>query len=276
MTVVLKLSGVDSVPTRSVPPETKVVGENISIHCPVDESRKLEFLYFQKIVDKQDRIFYNGYHSSKPLEPMPNTKMDPKNTIMHMFGLKLSNSGTYECSYKYKHDKNPVNKKLMHLNVTAFFTKPVITHRCGNENGIPLECDVQCDSYNGLPGKEISWDFKGNITKDRWKVSNRVRDPSSTELVNISSTATINCSGGEVFAFCFIDDSMSNVSVCSPKAPPEAPPTMTIAVIAATVVCGLVGVLLLMICLILRRRNTCTETEAARNVIEESIHLNCV
>lgn len=221
------------------------VGGNISFHCPADEKKQLRLLYFQK-VGKEDPIFLNGYHSTRSLTPVPNTEMDPSYRIMHMYDLQLSDSGKYECQYMYEDSSSPEIVK-MHLIVTAYFSTPVIKMDCNEGSGIPSECHVKCDSYNGLPRgteKKMEWKVPENISSEIWKILKNEEQPSSKGLVNISSTAYFNCSGGKVMVSCSVNETTSDIiAVCSPNAPPDQPDNT--AVVIAVVVCSLVIVLLL-------------------------------
>ncbi|KAK5608850.1 hypothetical protein CRENBAI_019473 [Crenichthys baileyi] len=275
--LVLEITGFSSVDRgHSYPGSYKgVVGGNVSFHCPVDKTKNLDLLYFQKVGVNREQIFFNGYHSSKPLTPHPRTEMDHNNTIMHIYELTLSDSGEYECHYMYKDDMNDrrVNMVKIHLNVTALFSKPVITNNCNQANGIPLECDVKCEAHNGFPDKKIKWNELRNVSKEMWKILRNDEVPTRTELVNISSTASFNCSVGELKVSCSVDGITSDIiSVCSSKASPDQSANPII-VIAAGVICGLVGIVI--ICVFkFKKRNTEAENTRANGHPEEVRVLN--
>ncbi|MED6283405.1 hypothetical protein CHARACLAT_008372 [Characodon lateralis] len=262
--LVLKITGLSSLDGgHSYPQSYKgVVGGNVSFYCPVDKTKNLHFLYFQKVVVNGKHIFFNGYHS-KPLQPQQRTKMDHNNTIMHIYELTLSDSGEYECYYMYQDDVNTldqgVNTVKIHLNVTALFSKPVITNICNQANGIPLECEVKCEAYNGFPDKKIKWNELRNISKEMWNILMNDEVPTRTELVNISSTASFNCSVGELKVSCSVDGITSDIiSVCSSKASPDQSANP---IVIAAVVCVLVGIAIL--CVFKFKKRT-TEAENAR------------
>ncbi|XP_047246744.1 CD276 antigen homolog [Girardinichthys multiradiatus] len=259
--LVLKVTGLRSVDGGHSYPESYkgVVGGNVSFYCPVDKTKNLDFLYFQKVVVIGEQIFFNGYHS-KPLKPQPRTEMDQSNTIMHIYELTSSDSGEYECHYMYKDDQT-VNTVKIHLSVTALFSKPVITNNCNQANGIPLECEVKCEAHNGFPNKKIKWNELRNISKEMWNILRNNEVPTKTELVNISSTASFNCSVGELKVSCSVDGITSDIiSVCYSKASPDQ--SANLIIVIAAVVCVLVGIAIL--CVFKFKKRT-TEAENTRS-----------
>ncbi|XP_043974461.1 uncharacterized protein LOC122832107 isoform X2 [Gambusia affinis] len=249
-----------------------VVGGNVTFYCPVAQESPLQFLYFQKVVNG-DSIFCNGYHFSKPLKnQLPNTEMDQNHKRMHISRLNLSDSGQYQCFYRYigAVSEDPVEIQ-MYLNVTAFFSKPEITVKCKEESGIPSECNVTCRSHNGLPGKQMKWNVPGNNNGEMWKIVLNDESPPREELVSISSTANFNCSVDEVKVSCSVDRFTSEtVSVCSSKVPPDPPYQFSIAVIVAIVICSFLAIGLILFWWWTNR----TTGPVEQNNVEEVIVLN--
>lgn len=93
----------------------------------------------------------------------------------------------------------------------AYFSKPVMKIDCNEGSGIPSKCHVKCDSYNGLPKKEMQWKVPENISSEIWKILKNEEQPSDAGLVNISSTAYFNCSGGKVMVSCSVDGTNSDI-----------------------------------------------------------------
>ncbi|XP_035984984.1 butyrophilin subfamily 1 member A1 [Fundulus heteroclitus] len=276
--LVLKITGLSSVDTgRSDPIQYKgMVGGNVSFYCPVDKTKKLTLLYFQK--PSKPTVFLNGYYSTKPIKTTQNnTKLDLNKTIMYMFDLKLSDSGDYECYYMYANTNMVKPARVeMHLTVTALFSKPVITKTCDERNGYPLDCHVKCESHNGLPKKQIKWNVPGNSSRDLLKEARTDEVPSNAGLVNISSTAYFNCSVDNLTVSCSVDGFTSdNISVCPSKPPPDKPGP-SIVHVAAGVVCTLVVVLSLVLYITLRKRETrpAVQPEAGNGHPDEVIAMN--
>ncbi|XP_014842902.1 PREDICTED: butyrophilin subfamily 1 member A1-like isoform X1 [Poecilia mexicana] len=250
-----------------------LVGGNVTIYCPVAEESQLEFLYFQKVVDGKP-VFLNGYHSKPLPTQLPNTEMDQNHTKMHIYRLKLSDSGEYQCFYRYKNAASGnLYEVQLYLNVTALFSKPEISVRCREESGVPSDCNVTCHSHNGLSGKRMEWNVLGNDNRDMWRVLRNDESPSRDELVSISSTANFNCSVGEVKVSCSVDSLTSEtVSACSSKFPPDPPYNFSSAVIAATVICSVFvfGPLLFWW---LKNRTGTDKGSVEQNIVEEVIVL---
>ncbi|KAM4590436.1 uncharacterized protein V3H82_004403 [Fundulus diaphanus] len=274
--LVLKITGLSSVDTGRID-QTQyegMVGGNVSFYCPVDETKKLTLLYFQKPNGSGLPIFLNGYHSTKPIDStQKNTKMDQNKTIMYMFDLNLSDSGEYECYYMYANGGETRMVK-MHLTVKALFSKPVLTKTCDERNGYPLDCHVKCESHNGLPKKQIKWNV--NISRAMWKDPRTDEVPSNAGLVNISSTAYFNCSVDTLTLSCSVDGFTSdNISVCSSKPPPDKPdkPDPSIIHVVAGVVCTLVVGLSLVLYITLRKRETSKDKFTSSEILK--VHHIC-
>lgn len=91
------------------------IGGNLTFRCPVDNSKSIEFFYFQK-----NDIFINGFHNSKkiPTQTWSNTKMGDKDkTTVHMFNLHASHGGDYECHIHYSDET--LNKTVIKVSVTG-------------------------------------------------------------------------------------------------------------------------------------------------------------
>uniref|UniRef100_A0A3B3U8M6 Immunoglobulin domain-containing protein n=1 Tax=Poecilia latipinna TaxID=48699 RepID=A0A3B3U8M6_9TELE len=189
-----------------------LVGGNVTFYCPVAQESQLEFLYFQKVVDGKS-VFLNGYHSKPLINQLPNTEMDQNHTMMHIYRLNLSDSGEYQCYYRYKNAASgDLYEVQIYLNVTGrqVFNIDVCLI------GVPSDCNVTCHSHNGLSGKRMEWNVPGNVNREMWRVLLNDESPSRDELVSISSTANFNCSVGEVKVSCSVDTFTSEiVSACN-------------------------------------------------------------
>ncbi|XP_056906683.1 uncharacterized protein LOC130535567 isoform X2 [Takifugu flavidus] len=184
------------------------VGGNLTFRCPDVKSKSIDFFYFQK-----NNSFINGYHLSKdiPTEAWSNTRMDDKDrTTVHMFNLKASHEGDYECYIKYS---DGLVQTVMKLSVTANYSKPQTTQECHDG----LSCVVHCVSHGGYPRIRITWDV---LDSHAWKLENNseVQDP-DTLMVNSSSSASFNCSSGKLRSIrCCVGDSTSDhITVCKPE-----------------------------------------------------------
>lgn len=93
---------------------------------------------------------------------------------------------------------------------SANYSKPNVTQSCGDGSS----CVVNCVSYGGYPRMGIMWHVPGNRM---WMVKNssEMQDP-DIMTVNSSSTASFNCSSGELRSIrCSAGDATSDLfSVC--------------------------------------------------------------
>ncbi|XP_078102477.1 T-lymphocyte activation antigen CD86-like [Sander vitreus] len=212
------------------------VGGNVTFHCPI-ANRELKFLYLQK-----GKIFVNGYYESKDTSHLAwkNTIMDHDKTTMHMYNLNVSHRGEYQCLFQYS-GSSTTQKQVIHLSLTANYSKPALTVRYSDENH--RSCLVTCASHCGYPGKTVMW----NVPESQmWTLlnSSEMSDP-KTMKVNSSSTAYFNCSNGETSISCSVGNVSSDMfSVCAPIDPPPVLRSPVIEAICA-VVGSIVSVLLL-------------------------------
>ncbi|XP_061538706.1 uncharacterized protein LOC133405601 isoform X3 [Phycodurus eques] len=166
------------------------VGENVTIHCPVDRHKTITFFYFQK-----GQEFVNGFHTLKKIQKAKweNTSVENDSATVQMVKLKASHS--------------------------ANFSKPTVITSCHANR-----CLLTCSSHGGYPRSELMWKVIGNSSGPMWTVLNvsEESDP-NTMLYNTSSTVSFNCSYGEEM---LISCSMGGVTsellfVCVPKHRPE-------------------------------------------------------
>ncbi|XP_031153082.1 uncharacterized protein LOC116048248 isoform X2 [Sander lucioperca] len=216
------------------------VGGNVTFHCSV-ANQELKFLYLQK-----GEIFVNGYYESKDTSQLAwkNTIMDHDKTTMHMYNLNVSHRGEYQCLFQYS-GSSATQKQVIHLSVTANYSKPALTVRYSDENH--HSCLVTCASHCGYPGNKVTW----NVPESQmWNVlnSSEMSDP-KTMMVNSSSTAYFNCSNGATSISCSVGNvSSDKFSVCASIEPPPVPPSPVIEAICAVVgitIISIVSVLLL-------------------------------
>uniref|UniRef100_UPI0037E82FF8 uncharacterized protein n=1 Tax=Semicossyphus pulcher TaxID=241346 RepID=UPI0037E82FF8 len=162
------------------------VGGNVTIQCAV-EWRPILFLYFQKGTD-----FVNGYHASKKISSnkWANTWMSQDKAV-HIYSLKVSHGGDYDCLVKYN-DSHEIHKYVIHLSITANFSKPAVTlHPIDDIHWL-----VTCSSHGGYPSSEIMWNVPESPMVKAVN-SSETTDP-VTLTINRSSTVFFNCSGGEM------------------------------------------------------------------------------
>ncbi|KAA8593992.1 hypothetical protein FQN60_004826, partial [Etheostoma spectabile] len=214
------------------------VGGSVTFSCPVAK-QKLKFVYFQR-----GEIFVNGYYESKNTSQLAwkNTRVDHDKTTMHMYHLNVSHDGEYQCHFQYS-DSGGAQKQVIHLSLTANYSKPDVTVHYSDENH-RYSCLVTCASHCGYPSNKVMWNVSGI---QMWKVlnSSEISDP-ETMMVNSSSTAYFNCSNGETSISCSVGDVSSDVvSVCSPRDPPPVSHSPVIIAIFATVGISIMLVLLL-------------------------------
>ncbi|XP_017286477.1 uncharacterized protein LOC108244624 [Kryptolebias marmoratus] len=244
-----------------------VVGGNVTFYCPVGNPEKLDLLYLQK-----GQTFINGYHCSNNITgTWPNTIMDLNHTAIHMFGLNLSNAGEYECHFRYLGSKDITSVKL-HLMVTAPFGKPSITKTCKDNHNVQEGCYVTCASHNGYPSQKITWKT-AHVNSPTWKQPNNseVLSSPTNKMLNISSTAYINCSSGEVNVSCSVGNITSDViSVCDP--PPRT--TNNVLVIVAVVIILGISVGIALLCLIMKKRKRGAASATVNDNLSEVVALN--
>ncbi|XP_076591615.1 uncharacterized protein LOC143323578 isoform X2 [Chaetodon auriga] len=95
---------------------TGEVGGNVTIHCPYDKHRTIQFFYFQK-----GDIFVNGYYDSRNIRETGiwnNTRVDHGKATVHMTNLNISHIGTYKCHIMYKNSASPSDTDI-HLSLTG-------------------------------------------------------------------------------------------------------------------------------------------------------------
>ncbi|XP_061638143.1 CD276 antigen isoform X3 [Phyllopteryx taeniolatus] len=164
--------------------------------------------------------FVNGFHTLKKIrkEKWENTSVENNSATVQMVKLKASHSGEYQCYIQYKGEPN-VSNTIIHLSVTANFSKPTVITSCHANR-----CLLTCSSHGGYPRSELMWKVIGNSSGPMWTVLNvsEESDP-NTMLYNTSSTVSFNCSYGEEM---LISCSMGGVTsellfVCVPKHRPE-------------------------------------------------------
>ncbi|XP_051933789.1 uncharacterized protein LOC127608634 [Hippocampus zosterae] len=185
------------------------VGKNVTIRCPVDQQKTIEFFYFQRGGE-----FVNGFHKLKKIpEKWENTRVENNTATVQMIKLNASHSGDYQCYIQYNERPN-VSVTGIHLSVTAHYSKPAVTTFCSAHR-----CLLTCASHGGYPHTKLMWNV-GNSSGLTLKVLNvsEESDP-KTLLYNISSTMSFNCSDGEeTFISCSVDGVTSeSLSVCIPK-----------------------------------------------------------
>lgn len=166
--------------------------------------------------------------------------MDDKDrTTVHMFNLKASHEGVYECYIQYSDDLvstvinlSVTGKKLKYswwvpsrvfnkcyqvlcstklfIPILANYSKPQTTQECRDG----LSCVVHCESHGGYPRARITWDVPDS---HEWKCENNseVQDP-ETLMVSTSSSAFFNCSSGEARSIrcCVGDNKSDHITVC--------------------------------------------------------------
>lgn len=94
--------------------------------------------------------------------------------------------------------------------ILANYSKPQPTKECIDR----LNCVVHCASHGGYPSINITWDVpEGHVGK--FENHPDVTDP-ETMMVNSSSSASFNCSSGELSSIrCRVGDIASdNITVC--------------------------------------------------------------
>ncbi|KAK2847118.1 hypothetical protein Q5P01_010117 [Channa striata] len=107
------------------------------------------------------------------------------------------------------------SENVIHLQVTAEYSKPTVTSSCPDD----FSCTVTCASHGGYPSTRIMWDVpkNRNTSRQMWKVVNNSEERiPGTVMFTSSSTAYFNCSKGEMkFLSCFVGDIHSDrFSVC--------------------------------------------------------------
>ncbi|XP_061576265.1 programmed cell death 1 ligand 1 [Cololabis saira] len=219
------------------------VGGNVTIHCPVEENREIDFLYLQ--TDKNG--FVNGFHSIRPIEnTWPNTEMALNNRAVVFYDVKISHSGIYYCIFDYKNNQRRTKEVPLSLSVIAPYSKPSVTSICSQDH---LYCHVTCASHDGYPRREMKWNVgqKMNVTSHMWKVLNNSieKSNSSTGLLSITGTAYFNCSNGELEYNCSVGNANSdNFLICGTEKPP-----FDVGIVVGS--CSVLGVVLMVMLVVL-------------------------
>lgn len=98
----------------------------------------------------------------------------------------------------------------MVLSILANYSKPQSTEVCYDG----LNCVVHCSSHGGYPSIKITWEVAQSHV---WKLENHTEttDP-ETMMVNSSSSASFNCSSGELSTIrcCVGGITSDNITVC--------------------------------------------------------------
>ncbi|XP_041849924.1 uncharacterized protein LOC121645500 [Melanotaenia boesemani] len=221
------------------------VGGNVTLHCPVDKNKNVTFMYLQRLnIPTKEVHFVNGYHISKTLTFFwENSRLNRNNSSVLISNLNVSHIGTYECAIRYNDED--VIKTFLQLNVTAPYKKPIVTNSCKEENGVS-GCHVTCTFHDGFPENRIQWDKEpvNGSAKTHITEGSTEEDP-ITKLFNISSTAYINCSGGERMVSCSVGGVTLNTSLVCPSKVIPFTPYVVVAVIVIVPVLVLVVVYLM-------------------------------
>lgn len=92
----------------------------------------------------------------------------------------------------------------------AKYSKPTVS----KANVSTLGLSVTCQSHGGYPSAEFTWNISGN---EDWRVikTKNTNADKLTQLLNVTSTVFINCSGVERSVSCSVADSASHTfQVC--------------------------------------------------------------
>ncbi|RVE64643.1 hypothetical protein OJAV_G00127920 [Oryzias javanicus] len=238
---------------------SKPVGGNVTFHCPVNKTKKLEFVYFQKGND-----FVNGYHSSKDLsehKPWNNTKCE--NFTFYMYYLELSQSGVYKCIIMY--DGTYKETLEYNLTVTVSYSKPSFTTECNNRKDVK-SCQVTCKSQDGFPSKKFEIVSAQNGNNNGGMVTSRNDSLFNLTTKLFSSTVTVefNCSKKEVKFVCSVAGVTSDtISICTP------PSDLHIIIISGILALGLLLAVAVFLIILRRRRSGANRpaTEAEQYII---------
>ncbi|XP_073336728.1 T-lymphocyte activation antigen CD80-like isoform X2 [Pagrus major] len=213
------------------------VGGNVTIHCPCNKQKNITFFYFQQGVK-----FVNGYYASKTIPPnrgWENTRVDKGSTTVHMYNLSISHIGRYKCIIQYTDKDNPDTFEDVHIKVTATYSKPEVTVASSEDKSTYL---VTCTSHGGYPRTSVEW----NVPRTQmWRRVNKSEmEDRDTLMFNSSSTASFNCSKGEmIFISCQVGNVTSDrTPVCKDKVP--EPPVQRAEIIAAIIIIGVAVVVL--------------------------------
>ncbi|XP_030249277.1 uncharacterized protein LOC115567140 [Sparus aurata] len=203
------------------------VGGNVTIQCPSIKHKSITFFYFQR-----GDIFINGYFAAKPIPDnmrWENTRVDNDSTTVHMYNLNISHIGTYKCIIQYT-DRTETFENV-YLSVTATYSKPELTIVCSDDSPT---CLATCTSHGGYPRSNMDWRVPRS---QMWRLVNKSEmEDRNTLMFNSSSTASFNCSEGELMFSCTVGNVTSGMyPICKGKVPP--PPGEHV-VLAAIIVIG--------------------------------------
>ncbi|XP_036939836.1 putative selection and upkeep of intraepithelial T-cells protein 1 homolog [Acanthopagrus latus] len=206
------------------------VGGNVTIHCPSTKHKTIYLFYFQR-----GDTFINGYFAKKTIPDdmkWENTRVDNGSTTLHMYNLNISHIGTYKCIIRYMDGTE--NFDNVHLSVTATYSKPEVKVVCSDDSPT---CLATCTSHGGYPSSTMDW----RVSRSQmWRRVNKSEmEDRNTLMFNSSSTASFNCSEGELMFNCTVGNVTTEMySIC--KGPP--PPVKNAEILAAIIIIGVVVV----------------------------------
>ncbi|KAJ0022176.1 hypothetical protein NQD34_009666 [Periophthalmus magnuspinnatus] len=184
------------------------VGGEVVFQC-FKPHEKYKLLYLQRGED-----FVNGYYESKSMslyKPWPNSRVNKTQNAISLSTLNVSHAGQYTCYCEST--KGLQNQTEIELIITANYSKPSIHHNCTDKKD---QCLVWCSSHGGYPKNKIIWNvttLEGPPIAMMWR-NDSFKEDNNTQLFNISSMASFNCSTGKQNISCSVDGVSSVLSVC--------------------------------------------------------------
>uniref|UniRef100_A0A3B4BBE1 CD80-like immunoglobulin C2-set domain-containing protein n=1 Tax=Periophthalmus magnuspinnatus TaxID=409849 RepID=A0A3B4BBE1_9GOBI len=182
------------------------VGGEVVFQC-FKPHEKYKLLYLQRGED-----FVNGYYESKSMslyKPWPNSRVNKTQNAISLSTLNVSHAGQYTCYCEST--KGLQNQTEIELIITANYSKPSIHHNCTDKKD---QCLVWCSSHGGYPKNKIIWNvttLEGPPIAMMWR-NDSFKEDNNTQLFNISSMASFNCSTGKQNISCSVDGVSSVLS----------------------------------------------------------------
>uniref|UniRef100_A0A3B4BBE6 CD80-like immunoglobulin C2-set domain-containing protein n=1 Tax=Periophthalmus magnuspinnatus TaxID=409849 RepID=A0A3B4BBE6_9GOBI len=207
--------------TNKITPLRGHVGGEVVFQC-FKPHEKYKLLYLQRGED-----FVNGYYESKSMslyKPWPNSRVNKTQNAISLSTLNVSHAGQYTCYCE---------------STKANYSKPSIHHNCTDKKD---QCLVWCSSHGGYPKNKIIWNvttLEGPPIAMMWR-NDSFKEDNNTQLFNISSMASFNCSTGKQNISCSVDGVSSVLSVCEQEGSTDtAHANIILAVLCAVLIIGI-------------------------------------
>ncbi|KAK2881693.1 hypothetical protein Q8A67_018961 [Cirrhinus molitorella] len=172
---------------------TAVLGENVTIRCPLTQSTPVERLYIQKVLQNKEDVFINGFVKGRHISANPDyqhrTEVNEKELSMKMSNISVSDEGLYKCVVFYSAlDKM---QTTIYLQITAKYSIPTIKKDCSkrSDGSAGMSCQLSCSALGGYPLSTVTW---AGVNQSETNVNWSSPDNDS-KTWTINQTIKLNC-----------------------------------------------------------------------------------